>query len=139
MAQVRDAVLNVARYDIEGLREALLAGDLGRLSRTLDGLMQEGEAPPLVLWAMTEEVRALAQAKGRPDAGPAGHGAAQGSPRLGARRQSLFKRALPRVTDTARQRGIRKLARIDRMIKGIGGGDVWTEFLQLALRLARRG
>jgi DNA polymerase-3 subunit delta len=56
-------VLNVARYDLDGLREALLAGDVARLARTLDGLQQEGEAPPLVLWAMTEEVRALAQIK----------------------------------------------------------------------------
>ena len=29
-------------------------------------------------------------------------------------------------------------ARIDRMIKGLLAGDVWDEFLQLALRLARR-
>lgn len=56
-------MLNVARYDPDGLREALLAGDVVRLARTLEGLRQEGEAPPLVLWAMTEEVRALAQVK----------------------------------------------------------------------------
>ncbi|PWB41416.1 MAG: DNA polymerase III subunit delta, partial [Rhodocyclales bacterium] len=29
-------------------------------------------------------------------------------------------------------------ARIDRMIKGLVQGDVWDEFLQLALRLARK-
>jgi DNA polymerase-3 subunit delta len=29
-------------------------------------------------------------------------------------------------------------ARIDRMIKGLAAGDVWDEFLQLALRLAAR-
>jgi DNA polymerase-3 subunit delta len=28
LAQIREAVLNVARYDIDGLREALLAGDV---------------------------------------------------------------------------------------------------------------
>jgi DNA polymerase-3 subunit delta len=32
LAQIRGAVLNVARYDIDGLREALLAGDVGRLT-----------------------------------------------------------------------------------------------------------
>ena len=35
LAQIRDAVLNVARYDIDGLREALLAGDITRLSLSL--------------------------------------------------------------------------------------------------------
>ena len=63
LQQVQEAVLNVARYDLDGLREALLAGDVARLTRTLDGLQQEGEAPPLVLWALTEEVRALAQVR----------------------------------------------------------------------------
>jgi DNA polymerase-3 subunit delta len=67
--QIREAVLNVARYDIEGLREALLAGDVARLSRTLNGLMHEGEAPPLVLWAMSEEIRALAVIRSGMDAG----------------------------------------------------------------------
>jgi DNA polymerase-3 subunit delta len=28
-------------------------------------------------------------------------------------------------------------AKIDRMIKGLASGDVWDEFLQLALRLTR--
>lgn len=135
LQQIQEAVLNVARYDLDGLREALLSGDVARLARTLDGLQQEGEAPPLVLWAMTEEVRALAQVKA---------GQKQGQPvdallkeaRVWGARQSLFKRALPRVTDTAANAALEDAARIDRMIKGIGGGDVWTEFLRLGLRLA---
>ena len=69
LQQVKEAVLNVARYDLDGLREAMLAGDVARLTRTLDGLQQEGEAPPLVLWAMTEEIRALAQVKAAQAAG----------------------------------------------------------------------
>ena len=28
-------------------------------------------------------------------------------------------------------------ARIDRMVKGLARGDIWDEFLQLALRLTR--
>ena len=39
-------MLNVARYDIDDLREALLAGDTARLVRTLDGLRQEGRSRP---------------------------------------------------------------------------------------------
>ncbi len=27
-------------------------------------------------------------------------------------------------------------ARVDRIIKGVGDGELWNEFLQLALRLA---
>lgn len=135
LQQIQEAVLNVARYDLDGLREALLSGDVARLTRTLDGLQQEGEAPPLVLWAMTEEVRALAQVK---------VGQKQGQPvdallkdaRVWGARQALFKRALPRIDEAAASAALADAARIDRMIKGIGGGDIWDEFLRLGLRLA---
>lgn len=135
LQQVQDAVLNVARYDLDGLREALLAGDVVRLTRTLDGLQQEGEAPPLVLWAITEEVRALAQAR-------AGLKAQQPldavlkDARVWGVRQTLFRRALQRVSDARAEAALEHAARIDRMIKGAAGaGDVWDEFLRLGLSI----
>lgn len=94
LAQVEAAVLNVARYDIRKLRQAVAANDAARCARTLDGLKAEGAAPPLVLWALATEARARA-----------------------ARAALLHA------------------ARIDRMIKGVASGDIWDEFLQLALRL----
>jgi len=135
LAQVQDAVLNVARYDIDGLRDALLAGDVARLTRTLDGLHQEGEAPPLVLWGMTEEVRALAQIR---------TGMQQGQPidallrdaRVWGPRQALIKRALQRIDAKQANAALMHAARIDRMIKGVETGDVWDEFLRLGLRIA---
>jgi len=135
LQQVQDAVLNVARYDLDGLREALLCGDVARLTRTLDGLQQEGEAPPLVLWAMTEEVRALAQVK-------AGLQQRQSlelllkEARIWGARQALFKRALQRVDDARANAALAHAALIDRLIKGAAGsGDVWDEFLRLGLRI----
>src|SRR5690349_1294100 len=41
--QVHDAVLNVARYDVFKLSEAMLSGDAARLVRMLEGLKGEGE------------------------------------------------------------------------------------------------
>ncbi|MFX7870650.1 hypothetical protein ABTK02_21795, partial [Acinetobacter baumannii] len=61
--QVQDAVLNVARYDVFKLNEAMLSGDIARLTRMMDGLKGEGEALPLVLWAVTEEIRTLLKLK----------------------------------------------------------------------------
>ena len=135
LQQIQDAVLNVARYDLDGLREALLAGDVERLTRTLDGLQQEGEAPPLILWAMTEEVRALAQVKA---------GLKKRQPvdvllknaRIWGPRQSLFKRALQRINANQANLALEHAAQIDRMIKGAtGSGNVWDEFLRLGLRI----
>ena len=135
LQQVQDAVLNVARYDLDGLREALLVGDVARLTRTLDGLQQEGEAPPLVLWAMTEEVRALAQVK-------AGLQQRQSldvllkEARIWGARQALFKRALQRIGGLQANAALAHAARVDRLIKGAAGsGDAWDEFLRLGLRI----
>ena len=135
LVQVQEAVLNVARYDLDGLREALLAGDVARLTRTLDGLQQEGEAPPLVLWAMTEEVRALAQVKAGLQDGQALDVLLKDA-RVWGVRQSLFKRAVQRIDSLAAQAALAHSASIDRIIKGASGtGDVWNEFLRLGLRL----
>ena len=139
LKQVQEAVLNVARYDLDGLREALLAGDAGRLTRTLDGLQQEGEAPPLVLWAMTEEIRALAQVKVRQSEGLSVDVLLKDARVWGAR-QSLFKRALQRIDRQQASASLAHAARIDRMIKGASGsGDVWSEFLRLGLGLKTQG
>lgn len=63
LADIETAVLNVARYDISDLRDALKARDTVRAVRTLEGLEAEGAAPPLVLWALATEART---AKNRP-------------------------------------------------------------------------
>lgn len=136
--QIRDAVLNVARYDIDGLREALLAGDIGRLARTLDGLMQEGEAPPLVLWAMSEEIRALAIIRSGLDAGRPLDLLLKEAKVWGPRQQ-LVKKALQRLSTSVLEAALAHAGRIDRLAKGIGHGNLWEEFLRLALALSPMG
>ena len=137
LRQIQDAVLNVARYDLDGLREALLAGDVARLTRTLEGLQQEGEAPPLVLWAVTEEVRSLAQVRaGLDERQPLD--VLLKNARVWGARQALFRRAVQRVDKVSIEAALMHSAHIDRMIKGAaGGGDVWAEFLRLGLALCR--
>jgi DNA polymerase-3 subunit delta len=58
-AQVEAAVLNVARYDVFKLGEAVLAGQTQRALRMLDGLEAEGEAAVLVCWTLSEDIRSL--------------------------------------------------------------------------------
>jgi DNA polymerase III subunit delta len=61
LAQIGAAVLNVARYDIGKLRQALTESDPTRCARVIEGLKAEGAAPPLVLWAIATEARNLFQ------------------------------------------------------------------------------
>lgn len=138
--QVQDAVLNVARYDVFKLSEAILSGDVGRVARMLDGLKGEGEALPLVLWAVTEEIRTLLKLK---------LGAADGRPlaamlkeyRIWGPREKLMGPALSRVRLSVLDDALRKAAQVDRMIKGLRAkdfaGDAWDALLQLALEVAK--
>jgi DNA polymerase-3 subunit delta len=138
LAQVEDAVLNVARYDVDKLRAALLRGDAVRCARLLDGLRGEDVAPPLILWAFASEIRVLAVLKAAADAGRPLSAALRAERVFDDRRAAALQRALPRFREGQLRVALLAAARIDRMIKGLVRGDVWDEFLQLALRLAIR-
>ncbi len=138
--QVHDAVLNVARYDVFKLSEAMLGGDVARLARMLEGLKGEGEALPLVLWAVTEEIRTLLKLKS---------GMGQGRPlgallkeyRIWGPRERMMEPALRRVSLPTLEAALQDAAQVDRMVKGLRSkafaGDAWDAMLQLALRVAR--
>ncbi|MFZ6655566.1 DNA polymerase III subunit delta [Undibacterium sp. TJN19] len=138
--QIHDAVLNVARYDVFKLNEAMLAGDVARLVRMLNGLKGEGEALPLVLWAMAEEIRTLLKLKS---------GMQQGRPlsallkeyRIWGPRERLMDPALRRVSLTTLQGALQEASQVDKMVKGLRArafaGDPWDALLQLGLKVAR--
>ena len=131
-------MLNVARYDIDKLRQAVIEGDPARCARLLEGLRGEGAAPPLVLWALANETRSLANLCAGRDAGQPLPALFKAERIFEPRRQQAIGRALGRLTQGGLRAALMHAARIDRMIKGMLAGDVWDEFLQLALRLARR-
>lgn len=138
LAQVCDAVLNVARYDLDTLRQAVLEGDPARCVRLLEGLRGEGAAPPLVLWALTSEIRTLAALRGGQDRGQPLAALLKAERVFDNKRKQAIERALPRLKTPALRAALLHAARIDRLIKGLGSGDLWHEFLLLALRIARR-
>ncbi|MBS1208748.1 MAG: polymerase subunit delta [Proteobacteria bacterium] len=137
LEQVEDAVLHVARYDTEKLRIALLEGDAPRCARLLEGLKGEGAATPLVLWTMANEIRALANVRAAMDAGQSVDAALKAE-RVFGPRQNLIRRAVQRLKSGGLRAALMHAARIDRLAKGLGQGDVWDEFLQLALRVRAR-
>ncbi|MCB1909922.1 MAG: DNA polymerase III subunit delta [Rhodocyclaceae bacterium] len=139
LAQVRDAVLNVARYDVDGLRLAMLDGEPGRCARLLDGLRGEGEAPPLILWTLASDIRVLARLRGSLDRGQPAAAILKGERVFEPRRRQAIERAAARLDRRSLGAALRHAARIDRIAKGLDRGAVWDELLQLTLRLRRRG
>jgi DNA polymerase-3 subunit delta len=136
--QVEAAVLNVARYDIDMLRQALLTGDAARCARLLDGLRGEGAPAPLVLWALANEIRTLALLRGGTDMGQPLATLFKTERVFDTARQQTIRTALSRLTRSSLQTALLHAARIDRMVKGLVRGEIWDEFLYLALRLCRR-
>jgi len=134
--QVRDAVMDVARYDIFKLSEAMLNGDAARFARILDGLRAEGTATVLVLWAVGEDLRTLGRVLQMVQRG-GNIGNALRDLRVRRDRQGLIEQAARRLKFPHIERALQQAARLDKTIKGLRQGDVWDELLQLGLRFAR--
>jgi DNA polymerase III subunit delta len=136
--QIEGAVLNVARFDVFKLSEAVLAGQTLRVQRMLDGLQAEGEAEVLVHWALSEDIRALKRVKDT---------MAQGRPlpmalreqRVWGVKERLFERVLPRLTDSTLAKLLQSAHLVDGIVKGLKQPDwpanPWQALHRLAMAL----
>lgn len=133
--QVKDVVLNVARYDVFQLSEAMISTNAARYTRILAGLQGEGTAPLLILSTLAEQIRQLILVR---------KGLEQGQPpaqvmqaaRIWGDRQKTVMTAAKHISFQSLMQGLVCAAKIDRIIKGVAQGDVWDELLQLGIRLA---
>lgn len=137
--QVESAVLNVARYDAFKLAEAVLAGQVARVQRMLDGLQAEGEAPVLVHWALSEDIRALARVRQAVDAGRP-LAMVLREQRVWGAREKLFERVLPRLSASVVNRLLQDAHTVDGIVKGLRSddwpADPWDALHRLAVRVA---
>jgi DNA polymerase-3 subunit delta len=138
--QIEAAVLNVARYDVFKLSEAVLAGQFGRVQRMLDGLQAEGEAEVLVHYTLAEDIRALKRVKDAMN---------QGKPlpmalreqRVWGNKERLFERVLPRLNDATLAQLLLQAHQVDGIVKGLKlaqwPSDGWQALQRLAMLLCR--
>jgi DNA polymerase III subunit delta len=138
LEQVESAVLNVARYDVFKLSEAVLAGQAARVQRMLDGLQAEGEAEVLVHYTLAEDIRALKRVK---DA------MGQGRPlpmalrenRIWGAKERLFERVLPKLSASTLVELLQSAHVVDGIVKGLKQPDWpasgWQALHRLALQL----
>ena len=137
--QVRSAILKVARYNVFELSEAMLAGDLPRVNRMLDGLKGEGEPLVLILWSVTEELRLLSKLKMASDAGESVQQLLRAN-RVWGNKERLYPAALKRVQSSRLRQAVQIAAGLDRQSKGLQAaelpGDPW-DGLRLVSNLLR--
>lgn len=116
--QVEAAVLNVARYDVAQLSEAVWGGQVARALRMLDGLRAEGEAAVRVHWLLAEDVRALSRVtaalrEGRPI------GMAIQEARVWGARQRALERVAPLLAEHQVAWLLDAAAIVDGICKGL--------------------
>ena len=137
--QVRSAILKVARYNVFELSEAMLAGDLPRVNRMLDGLKGEGEPLVLILWSVTEELRLLSKLKMASDAGESVQQLLRAN-RVWGNKERLYPAVLKRVQSSRLRQAVQIAAGLDRQSKGLQAaelpGDPW-DGLRLVSNLLR--
>ncbi len=134
-------MLDVARYDVFKLGEAVLGGRIARVLRMLDGLEAEGAAAVLVHWTLAEDIRALKRAH---------EALATGKPlplalreaRVWGAKERLFERALSLLDDASLAELLTAAQICDGLVKGLRHPDwprePWTALRRLALLLAQR-
>jgi DNA polymerase III subunit delta len=138
--QIEAAVLNVARYDVFKLSEAVLAGNLARTQRMLDGLQAEGEAEVLVHWALSEDIRNLHRVRSLMDEGKPLPMALQEA-RVWGIKQRLYERILPRLSPLDSANLLHAAHQVDGIVKGLKSpgwpADSWVALHQLAGMLCK--
>ncbi len=133
---IREAVLNVSRFDAFQLGDAVLAGDSTRVTAILQGLQDEGENAVAVMNPLMWVLRPLLRIK-QAEARNENIMSAMTNARIYGDRQALVKRALSRLSLRQLEAALQKLCDIDKTAKGMMQGDAWLELSRLCFGLAK--
>lgn len=134
-ATMQALVSDSARYDVFGLVEAALMGDAGRAVRILAGLRGEGaHVAALLSWVATQVALLVRLAAVQAQGGNLGQAMQKAG--LWQSKQQSFQRALRRGKLSDFERLLAACARLDRIAKGRGDGDVWLEMERLIVGIA---
>lgn len=123
-----------SRYTVFDLVDVVLSGQPDKVCHVLDTLKEDNIEPILILWALTRELRLLAQLA---------HEYQQGSPfdalfqkhRIFAKRQPTIKRFIQKNQADSYLRHLSAAAEIDAIIKGAKPGNPWEALMLFCLRL----
>lgn len=139
--QIEEAVVDVARFNVFKLSDAVLSGQVQRTLRMIDGLHAEGEAAVLVHWALSEEIMALHRSRAALDAGKPLPMVLR-EQRVWGPRERLFERVLPRLKSPNLARLVTAASTVDGIVKGLRHPqwpeDPWEALRRLALMLCRQ-
>jgi DNA polymerase-3 subunit delta len=132
---VAELVADSARYDVFELAAAAFSGQPQRALRILAGLRAEGREPPLVLWALLNDLRGLSRVAQRLERERSVDDVFR-SEQIWSNRQGPLKAALRRLSRTDIESLLLAAAAADRIAKGSLRGDAWVALEALVARIA---
>ncbi len=132
---VTEGVLDSARYNLFDMVDTALAGNARDSLRKLQGLRGEGTEPPVVLWALSREVRTLFDARQDCDRGSSPQQALSAR-RVWKNRMGVMQAALKRHDNRSAGTLLQQLLATDASIKGYGPGEPWQQLEKLVLAIA---
>ena len=122
---VQQAVGDSSRYSPFDLTEATAQGNAQRVLHIIQTLRAEGVEPPVLLWALSRDIRIL---DGMLSGGP--------PPRLPPQRVRAMQAQAQRLNPQHLKAAQASAIRADQCVKGMAKGDPWQYITSLALRLA---
>lgn len=132
---IADSVSNSSRYNIFELADTALLGNAAKACKILNGLRAEGSEPTLILWAICRELRLLAQLQAgladgeRQDALFRQH-------RVWDKKQAVYQVALKKLSPKHLKHFLILAAQLDKIIKGVAGGNIWDGLQHLCIAMA---
>lgn len=134
---IASGVEDSARYDVFTLTDACLRGERARAVRIIQGLRGEGIEAPVVLWALTRELRTLLSLRQHLDQGQSlEHACKAQRPMIPDKRRPNYQQALNRLPHRRLHKLLLFAQRVDLAIKGGIALPVWEALNDLALTLA---
>lgn len=135
LGDIIEGVADSSRYDVFSLLDAAVNQDHSRTLKIVRGLQLEGTEILYVTAMLARELRSLASMAAQISEGQAVD-AVMNSARVWQKRKPLVTRCL-------RSKNLKQLlalqarvSRIDKMVKGIGRGDPWSELTDVVMSLA---
>jgi len=129
---VEDAVADNARFDVFKLTDSLLSGRANRSIKILNGLKAEDSPAPVILWALTREIRLLINIKSETNRGLNKETVFK-KMRVWDKRKHLINAALSRMKIDDFQHALILCSKADRQLKGQEAGDCWETLLSVCI------
>ena len=135
VADVEAAVADSSRFDVYKLVDAAVGGDAPRALRILENVRSEGIEPPIVIWALTRELRTLVSLAEMIQSGTDLSAAMQRSG-VWRSRQGLVRNCVSRHRTDDLYRLMKTARRADGAAKGQMAGDPWQLFAEIVIGIA---